>query len=159
MNCVKAAFRQHRDTAYPHAVIGGVGFFKAVLFQIFDGLKVGHRNGGFFVGVFRDFLVVNVHVGNGQRFLVLNLNGLDGVLAVFLGGGVLLQSRQFRVVLGFLVQLHERADCFGGIGVVLGNLFILLGADAEQVPAVSEQAVVRPVGRGASDGDHGDVVH
>ena len=154
---VKRIADQNGDTGDPNAVIGGVGLVKAVLLQIADGVHIGHANGRLLVGVLGDGVVVDGHLVLSQGLLILHLDG--GGVGVGLNGLHVRKSGVGVEVLGLGVQLIIAADGVHRGGVVIGNLGVLGGADAEQMPAVAKQAVIRPVGRGRADADHSDPVH
>ena len=61
--------------------------------------------------------------------------------------------------LGVDLRAQEGVHSLDGGGVIVVDGVILLAADAQQVPAVAEHAVVGPVGGGSAHGYHGDPVN
>ena len=149
---------QHRYAGHPHAVVGGIGLFKAVFFNVSSRINIGHGNNVivlFLAG--GDRIVVSGQLVNSQGLLILNLNGAGGgfgneVLYLLEGSGLV-------EVLSLGIYLNEGVDGVHGVGVFFAYFFILSAADAEQMEAIAEQAVVCPVRSRRAYGDHGDVVN
>ncbi len=149
---------QHGNAGNPYAVIRRIGLVKAVFCKVADGVQIAHLDhcivllltGG-------DGVIIDGHVVDGQRLFVLHLND----------GGVRrrndsLHLRQCGVCvegLVFEIQLIVAADRVAGGGVFICGIAVSGGADAQQMPAIAEQAVVGPVGGGRAHADHSDPVH
>ena len=151
---------QHGDTGDPHAVVGGVGGVKSVFSEILHGVHKGHLHHVVqLVRTLGQGVIVGGHGVDGQGLLVLHVHGG--------GGGAGLEALHFCQqglgvkVLGLGVDLRaqEGVHSLDGGGVIVVDGVILLAADAQQVPAVAEHAVVGPVGGGSAHGYHGDPVN
>ena len=155
---IQQVFDQNGNAGDPHAVVGGIRLVKAVLFEVADGVHIGHLdNIVHLASTLGQRVIVNGHVVDGEGLLVLNADGRAG--GIRRDGLHLSQSSVGVEVFRFGVKLIVAADCFACGGVFVRSVVVGGGADAEQVPAVAEQAVVGPVGRRRADGDHGDVVN
>lgn len=55
-------------------------------------------------------------------------------------------------------KILRETNTFSG-GIISAYFLISRSADAEQVPAVTKQTVIRPIGRGSANRDHRKVVH
>ena len=155
---VKRIADQNGDTRDPYAIVCRVGLVKAVFFKVADSVHIGHLNDiVHLVRAFGQYIVVGGLLADGERLLILHVNssgvgrGLEGL--------ELFECRIGVEVLIFHVKADESVSRFRRGGVLVARVAVGGGADAEQVPAVAEHAVVRPVGRGSADGDHGDVVN
>ena len=155
---VKRIADQNRDTGDPNAVVSRVGLVKAVLFEVADSVHIGHLdNIVHLVRALGQRVVVGGHLIDGEGLFILNVNG-GGVFGG-LEGLELFERRVGVEALIFHVEADERVSRFGRGGVIVARLAVGGGADAEQMPAVAEQAVVCPVGRGRAHADHSDPVH
>ena len=158
---VQAVADEDGDAGHPNAVGGGVR--SAIGFLVFGVLILCHS-------VFQVSLLHVVHSFDCQSLLVFHIVGDVGV-----SGRCRNQSIQgglgtfFGVAVGFHIQsggdvvvaifTGERVDDEVGVTILFFSVRKFRGADAEQMPAVAEHAVVGPLGRGRAHGDHGDVVH
>ena len=148
---------QNRNTGDPNAVVSGIGLVKTVLLKVADSINIGHADRSLFVCVVGDGIIIDCHIIEGKGFFVLDLDG-----RAFRIGGHGLHLSQSRVsieVFGFGVKLIVAADRVACGSVFVSCVVISGGANAEQVPAVAEQAVVRPVRCRCANADHGDPVH
>ena len=157
--CVfKRVAYQHRYAGYPHAVVSGIGLFKAVFFNVSSRVNIGHGDNVIVLFLSGgDLIVVSGQLVNSQGLLILNLNGAGGGFGneVF----YLLKGSGLVEVLSLGIYLNEGVDGVHGVGVFFAHFFILSAANAEQMEAIAEQAVICPVGSRSTYGDHGDVVN
>ena len=154
---VKRIADQNGHARDPHPVVGGIRLVKAVFFKVADSIHIGHADGGIFVRIIGDGVIVGGHFVDGERLFIFHVNG-GGVF----GGLECLELFERRVGVKLFVarvDARESVDSLGGGGVFIARVAIGGGANAQQMPAIAEHAVVCPVGRGRADGDHGDVVN
>ena len=109
--------------------------------------------------VVRGVRLFAVAVQSGNRFFIVSqgsglLGDLQSLLILDLVGEVAGGSNAVLFHVG-VIAVHDQ----GRRAVFVGSVVISRGSDAEQVPAVTEQAVVCPVGSGSAHADHGDVVN
>ena len=149
--------QQDRDARNPNAVIGGIRLVKAVFFKISNRVDIGRGDGALLVCIGGDRVVIGRHVVHGEGLLVLNADHGGGLV-----GGERLQVGDCLIgveVVGGRVNVGlEGLNGFQSGRIFVAGVAIGGRADAEQMPAVAEHAVVHPVGRRRADRDHGDVI-
>ena len=142
---------QHGDTGHPHAKISGVRLGAVGIQSSLDRRIVGSLRGNL-QGLFIFQLVVDGRISrNGSTQGVNCLSG--SLFAVILALGVQRLSHCVIAVLG-----NQRVNDLVGVAVGFGSLFVVAGANAQQMPAVAEHAVVGPVGSGSANAHHCDPV-
>ena len=155
---IQTIAHQHGDAGYPHAVVSGIRRIKAVLFQVGHGVHIGHLYHVVqLVGALGQGIVVSGHGVDGQSLLILHIQGgsrggRDKGLHLGQGGSGV-------KVLGLGVQTQESIHSLHSCGVLVVDLVILLGADAQQMPAIAEHAIVGPIRSGCAHTHHGDPVY
>ena len=155
----KAVSDEHGDAGHPHAVVGGIGSVKAVLLEVINSINIGHGDSGFFIRAVGDGVIVSGHVVDREGFFILNAD--DSFLGLGLERFCLSEESVAVEVVCFNVGLSAEERIYSGEsrGVLVVDVIVLAGADAEQVPAVAEHAVICPVGSGSADSDHCDPVN
>ena len=152
VNRVKPAFDKDRDSGHPYAVIGRIRLLKAILLKIGDRFEICRLN-DLFIVLFRigNRGIINRHIGLREGFLIL-----DGDHSRRVVGGGLESFQCFQCgcrikIIGLRIQIDESVHCIHGIRIRVRRIRRSGISDAEQVPAVAEHAVIRPVGRKAAD--------
>ena len=156
---VESLADQRRNTRYPRAEIGGIGFVKSAFAEVGDGVLIRHRV-DLVPRVLRHRVEVDGDLGRFERFLVLDLDR-GGRFGGFVEPGTESGERSVGIkVLGFGVNFDlERRRCVHRRLVISRGVLVLCRADTEHMPTVAEETVVRPVGRGGADRHHRDPVH
>ena len=134
---VQAVFHKDRDAGDPHAVVA----------RIRSGLHGGVIDLGDVIARSGEGVAVAA-VGFVKCAEVLVVDGVQNVLRA---------DNAFVSGLGDLCDDLRCPDVL--FGVLVDGIVIGARADTEQMPAVAEQAVVRPVGRPGADRRNGDIVN
>ena len=156
---VKAVADENGDARYPNAVISRIGSVKAVFLEVGNCINIGHLdNVVHLVSAFGKCVIISSHGVDREGLFILDVNGcglVGGLESLHIGKQcVCVEVVCFNVN----VLAEERADCLDSCGVFVVCVVIVGRADAQQVPAVAEHAVVCPVGCRCADGDHCDPV-
>ena len=156
---LQTVFNQHGDTGHPHAEICRVGRVRSLFAKVRNCIEIRDSD-DIVVSLFalRNTVVICGERGNLKRFLILHINlcGLCVCLEIFE-----LFQRGVGIKI-FRLRIKLRNKCLHGMEriIIFFCAFIICGgADSEQMPAVSEYAVVHPVRRGGADRHHGQIIH
>ena len=156
---LKTVSYEYRYTGYPDTEVGRVGSVEAVCLKVADGVGVGGHYRVILAGVSGNGRIVDGHVGLCEGLFILNSDSAGGVVRLGDISFDLVKSGSRVEIVGLGVNPDESVDRVERVAVLAVGFLISAGADAEQVPAVSEQSVVRPICSRGTDSHHRDVVN